>query len=335
MTGSGADAWLGRGRIARCVFALLIASALSGAPAIVGADGVRRGGDCSVATPTAVCEPKDKAATQDKTAKDKGKAKEKAPAKKESADAQQRTLLTSAVGRLEPQRKGITDLYAIGVAGFADEDVFIKELDGAIASLTKVLPIDGRVVRLVNRADTMRKIPLATRDNIAAAVRGVGEVMDKAEDVLFLFMTSHGTRGGFALQLPRRPVVELHPRELARILDSAGIQNRVVIVSACYSGSFVPPLANDNTIVITAADARNPSFGCAPGREWTFFGDALFNRSLRPGTDLQRAFGGARIMISEWELTDNLTPSNPQAHFGPAAVEKLAPLFAAHGGAVR
>ena len=51
--------------------------------------------------------------------------------------------------------------------------------------------------------------------------------------------------------------------------------------------------------------------------------------------DLQRAFNGARITISEWELTDNLTPSNPQAHFGPALIEKLAPVFAAKSGAAR
>ena len=331
MIGAGADAWLGRGRIAGVALALLLVSALSGAPANFAADGVQRRSDCSVTTQIDVCE------SQDKTAKAKDKAREKAkpPSKKESADAQQRALLKSAVGRLAPQRNGITDLYTIGVAGWAGEDVFIKELDGALASLTKALPIAGRVVRLVNSADTVRTIPIATRDTIAAAVRAIGDVMDKGEDVLILFMTSHGTRGGFVLQLPGRRMVEFAPRELAKILDSAGIQNRVVIVSACYSGSFVPPLANDNTIVITAADARNPSFGCAPGREWTFFGDAFFNRALRPGTDLQRAFNGARITISEWELSDNLTPSNPQAHFGPAVVEKLAPLFAARPGAAR
>jgi hypothetical protein len=201
--------------------------------------------------------------------------------------------------------------------------------------VTKVLPIEGRVVRLVNRADTMKTTPLATRDNLAAAVRAIGAAMDKSEDVLILFMTSHGTRGGFVLQLPGQRPVEFPPRELAKILDSAGIQNRVVIVSACYSGTFVPPLANDNTIVITAADARNPSFGCAPGREWTFFGDAFFNRALRPGVDLQRAFNGARITISEWELVEKLSPSNPQGHFGPALVAKLAPVFAAKSSAAK
>jgi hypothetical protein len=323
MTGSGACAWWRRGGIAGVCLALLIAGSLS--------NDVRA--DCSAAPAAIHCEAKDQA--KDK-AKAKEKAKEKAkPQKKEAADAQQRTLLKSAVGRLAPERKGATDLYTIGVAGWADEDVFVKELDGTIASLTKVLPIEGRVMQLVNRADTAKTIPLATRDNIAAAVRAVARVMDKDEDVLVLFMTSHGTRAGFGLKLPGRPPIEFAPRDLAGILDASGIRNRVVIVSACYSGIFVPLLANDNTIVITAADARNPSFGCAPGREWTFFGDAFFNRTLRPGMDMRSTFNRARIVISEWEMAERVAPSNPQGHFGPAVVEKLAPVFAAKAGAAR
>ncbi|HZO45848.1 MAG TPA: C13 family peptidase [Xanthobacteraceae bacterium] len=271
------------------------------------------------------CEPGDKA---------KAKSKEK-PEAQTKKQREQSAFLKAAVAGLAPQRKGVTDLYTIGVAGWADQDVFVKELDGTLAALNKVLPVDGRVLRLVNGPDTAKGTPLATRENIAAAARAVADAMDKDEDILVLFMTSHGTRAGFGLQLPRRPLVEFRAVELAKILDDAGIRNRVVIVSACYSGTFVPPLANDNTIVITAADARNPSFGCAPGREWTFFGDAFFNRSLRPGADLSSAFNGARLTISEWELQEALPPSNPQAHFGPALVEKLAPLFAAKSNAGR
>jgi Peptidase C13 family len=295
----------GLASIVGACLALLIAAPLAGAPA------------CDGDTQAAYCQPRDNA---------KAKAKPRPP--KQSADAQQNALLESALGRLAPQRDGVTDLYTIGVAGWADQDVFVNELNGTIASLSKALPVDGRVLRLVNQPGAKRAAPVATRDTIAAAIRSVSELMAKDEDVLILFMTSHGTRGGFALQLPGRPLVEFAPRELARMLDAAGIKHRVVVVSACYSGAFVPPLANDNTIVITAADARSPSFGCAPGRDWTYFGDAFFNRSLRPGVDLQRAFNSARLIISEWELAENLSPSNPQAHFGPAVVEKLAPMFA-------
>src|SRR5208282_5601931 len=108
---------------------------------------------------------------------------------------------------------------------------------------------------------------------------------------------------------------------------SEGIKNRVVIVSACYAGIFVPPLADDSTIVLAAAGPKNTSFGCAPERDWTYFGDALFHQSLQPGTDFMQAFDHARVLISGWELMDHVTPSNPEAHFGPALVEKLKPLF--------
>ncbi len=96
----------------------------------------------------------------------------------------------------------------------------------------------------------------------------------------------------------------------------------------------MPPLENDNTIVITAADAKSTSFGCAPESDWTYFGDAFFRQSLHPGSDFENSFNHARILIQGWELMDRLQPSNPQGHFGPAVVAKLAPYFATNGSAV-
>ncbi len=254
---------------------------------------------------------------------------ERRPRKRNTISRRAKTaLLKSALAAPAPQRPGTVDLYTIGIAGWSGEDVFIKELRGALATLGGILPIDDRVVRLINHRSSMRTIPLASRGNLAAAVNAVGRIMDKDEDVLILFMTSHGNPGGFGMRLPRRPPVELPARVLARMLDSAGIRHRLIIVSACYSGTFVTPLANDDTIVMTASDAHNPSFGCEPGREWTYFGDALFNRSLRPGVELPEAFAKARTLISEWESKDKLNPSNPQAHFGPALMKRLAPFFA-------
>ena len=241
----------------------------------------------------------------------------------------QRTLLQAEIAGLAPAANGATNVYAIGLAGWAGQDVFLKELDGGLAVLSDVLPIKGHTLRLVNQGDAIETVPLATPRNFAAAVHAVGEAMNKNEDVLLVLMTSHGEPNGFGLRLPNAAIAELTPNELAATLNNEGIKNRVVIVSACFSGAFVPPLANDNTIVLTAADAKNTSFGCAPERDWTYFGDAFFRQSLRPGRDFQHAFDNARLLIHGWELMDHATPSNPQGHFGPALVAKLAPFFAA------
>lgn len=259
------------------------------------------------------------------------KAKNKRPAKDEPPNEHQRALLQEGIAALAPQRKGVTDIYTIGVAGWANQDVFVKELGGAFDSMAKVLPTSNRVLRLINHPSTSQT-PLATRANLAFAVQSVGKIMDKNEDVLVLFMTSHGTREGFALQLPWDRPVLLPPADVANILASAGIKNRVVIVSACYSGIFVKPVANDNTIVMTAADATHTSFGCAADRDWTYFGDAFFNRSLVPGVDFHQAFDSARKLIREWEINEKLEPSNPQGRFGRALVDRLAPVFAAGTG---
>jgi hypothetical protein len=144
-------------------------------------------------------------------------------------------------------------------------------------------------VRLVNHRETLESLPLATRRNFAAAVHGLGEILDKETDVLLLVMTSHGEPAGFGLPLPGDVVTHLTPQDVGATFDREGIKNRVVIVSACYCGTFVAPLANDRTIVVTASDAKSTSFGCAPERDWTYFGDALFRQSLRPGRDFQAA----------------------------------------------
>jgi hypothetical protein len=249
-------------------------------------------------------------------------------------DEAQQKLLQAEISKLKPRQPGATSIYAVGVAGM-DQDVFLKELDGALATLAASLPIKDHTVRLINAHATAATVPLATLPNLTAALHGIAAAMDKNEDVVIVVMSSHGNPTGFALQLPGNRTAELTPQQVAGALDAEGIKNRVVIVSACFSGIFVPPLMNDDTIVMTASDAKSTSFGCAPERDWTYFGDALFKQSLQPGTDFQHAFEHARVLIQGWEMMDRIAPSNPQGHFGPALTQKLAPFFAARASAGR
>jgi hypothetical protein len=242
-------------------------------------------------------------------------------------DRAQAKLLKAEVANLAP-RKDAVNVYALGIAGWAGQDVFIKELDGGLDAIASVLPIKDHTIKLINNRATLDAVPLASPQNFTAALHAIAGVMNKDEDVLVLFMTSHGETTGFALQIPGR-ATELTPQQVATALDSEGIKNRVVIVSACFAGIFLPPLANDTTIVLTAADATHTSFGCAPERDWTYFGDAFFRQSLHPGANLAQAFDHARVLIRGWEMMDRDPPSNPQAYFGAALVDKLAPFFAA------
>jgi hypothetical protein len=241
-----------------------------------------------------------------------------------SVELSQPLLLEAEMKKFLPERKGMTDIYAVGIAGWSSQNVFIKELEGGLSALNRSLGLDRGAIRLVNHRDTLEISPVASRTNFAAAVRAVAGVMNRDEDVLVVFITSHGGPTGVGLELGNAVSAVLGPDHVASVLDREGIRNRVVIVSACYSGVFIKPLASPNSIVLTAADENSPSFGCSNERDWTYFGDAFFNQSLGEGVSLEGAFENAKAKISQWEARDDLPPSSPQGHFGAAISEKLA-----------
>jgi Peptidase C13 family len=189
---------------------------------------------------------------------------------------------------------------------FGAQSVFESEAKGAADIVAHQLEANAVVVR----ANT-KKHGAVTIGAIEDALQSAAKGMDRENDVLFLILTSHGSQAGVAVQAGRRDQT-LSPPALAAMLDRTGVQHRVVIISACYSGVFVGPLANANTLVITAADSDHSSFGCQDKVKWTYFGDAFFNRALRHTADLRSAFVTARRLISAREKHDGLIPSNPQ-----------------------
>jgi hypothetical protein len=148
--------------------------------------------------------------------------------------------------------------------------------------------------------------------------------MDRDSDILFLFLTSHGSPDGLAITAGRRAET-LAPSALAEMLDQTGVRHKVVIISACYSGVFIPRLANPDTLVITAADADHSSFGCEDKARWTYFGDAFFNIALRQSKTLKDAFLLARTLVSKREKREGFDPSYPQMAGG----ENVEPLLVA------
>lgn len=239
----------------------------------------------------------------------------------------QAKLMQSALEGLAPQRPGRQDVYLL-TAAFWGEPVFESEASQGAARLTERLGARGRSVILSmgdgGLADS--QYPEATPDNVLAALGRIGELIDPNEDLVVVFLTSHGAPdGSIVIQEAGRSRGVLRPAHLRDAFADAGIRNRVVIVSSCFSGAFIAPLVSDSTIVLTAAAHNRSSFGCQPQREWTYFGDAFFAESWGSGVSMLDAFDRAKTLIGEWERRDNLTPpSNPQAYVGARARDMLA-----------
>lgn len=235
-------------------------------------------------------------------------------------------LVAERVSSLPPQQPGVIDLYAIGVAGDGTENVFRNETE-YFATLMRTRFHARGVVALVSNPDSVgrKPQPLASYDNLYDAVTGVARKMDKREDVLLLYLTMHGTHEHeLALYYP--PYVEdaLVPDDLRFVLRKAGIRNRVIVVSACYSGGFVPRLQGDDTLIMTAARQDRPSFGCGADSTATFFGRAWMVEGLNRSTDFVQAFAHAQDRIRGWEQAWNFEPSHPQFSEGAGIEKRLA-----------
>jgi hypothetical protein len=149
--------------------------------------------------------------------------------------------------------------------------------------------------------------------------------MDPERDVLFLALSSHGARNGL-IEVSNSILQPsgLDARRVAAWFEEAGIRWRVVIVSACFSGAFVAPLANNHSIIITAARGDRSSFGCSDQRELTYFGEAFYRDSLPHVTTLRQAYQNTSNLIRMREREAGVRPSQPQAYFGPLLEAKLA-----------
>jgi hypothetical protein len=236
----------------------------------------------------------------------------------------QPALLDEASGNLAAGRPGVTELYFVGFAGESDEPVFAHEVEFARDLFDRRFGTAGRSIALVNSPETADRLPLANAHNLESALRAVAQRMNRNEDVLFLFLTSHGSRDHrLSVQFAPLPLNDLPATRLKALLDASGIRHRVIVVSACYSGGFLDVLKDENSLILTAASRDRTSFGCGTEADFTYFGQAYFVEALQDTRSFIEAFGKAQRWIAVREKAEGKEPSLPQLHVGAGIVPKL------------
>jgi hypothetical protein len=244
----------------------------------------------------------------------------------------QQLLLAQRFNDIKPQRPGLIDLYAISFAPYAPEDVFRRESELVSEVMSQRFDAAGRTLQLVNHAETLETWPWATPLNLRRAIQRLATIMDREEDILFIHLTSHGARDGeLAASFWPMELTALKPADLKAWLDEAGIKHRVISISACFSGSWIPFLVDENTLVMTASDAENTSYGCGRKSELTYFGRAMYDEQLRKNTlSFEEAHSAARPIIKQREEEAGKSDgySNPQMKAGPGIRNQLARLRA-------
>lgn len=233
-------------------------------------------------------------------------------------------LMSQALSAVTPGRAGKPELYLLAFAGYGDEKVFTNEVNFVKNEFDKSYGTEGHSVVLGNNPDTIETRPLANIHNLNSALADISRKMNVEEDVLFLFMTSHGSQeSGLSVDLDYMGMKDISPDILRKALDDSGIKNRVVVVSSCYSGIFIDPLKGPNTLIISASAKDKTSFGCGDKTEFTYFGEAYFKHALVKQSSFIDAFDVALQEIRQREKTEGIKASEPQIHVGSEIREKL------------
>lgn len=144
------------------------------------------------------------------------------------------------------------------------------------------------------------------------------------------YFTSHGAPQGMVMDER-----VLAPGVLAQILDrTCGARPTVVVISACFSGVFVPALASNNRMVLTAARPDRSSFGCGESDKYPYF-DECFLQSIEGARDFPGLASTVQGCVRDREQKEGMKPpSEPQVWVG-AGLKPLLPLYGFTPAAVR
>lgn len=242
----------------------------------------------------------------------------------EAVLAAQTVVLDHALEKLADERPGETDLYFVGFAPWGRSDVYRERLEEARQVMDTRWGTEGRSVLLMNNPRTLITLPFATVTNLRETLNEIGGIIDPENDVVMIYLASPTARDGrLAAEQPPLTLVELGPAGLKQLLADAGIKWRIVVVSACYSGSFVAPLADEYTLVVTDAAAGRAGLGCDGRTPPTLFGDAFFQQGLGKGHSFEAAFDLAKQRVSEREREAGYAPSEPQWSMGSEMAAKI------------
>ena len=156
--------------------------------------------------------------------------------------------------------------------------------------------------------------PGVLETNASLLNSAMSDIASKTRGGCLFYVTSHGSPDGF-LVLGHKNV--LKPADLDLMLDlTCSLRPTVVIVSACFSGMFIPELEAGNRLILTAASKDRSSFGCGVNERYPYFDDCLIS-VLPKVADLAALAAGATSCVSAREKRERVSPpSNPQVSMG-------------------
>ncbi len=162
---------------------------------------------------------------------------------------------------------------------------------------------------LSNEAQTSQPVyPFATLKTLTQAFERMAGWSRKYPLTVVVLLTTRGQVDTLSSNVANDYQAPIQSRHLRSWFEALGDTPTVIILSACYSGSFVPRLAASNRIVLAAAAADRNSFACNDRSENTHFIGELFGAGFEPSHTWQQNFERTRRGIEKKENAMRLAP---------------------------
>ena len=205
--------------------------------------------------------------------------------------------------------------HAIMVSG----DDSIRNFDNSRDALGELFAAKGLAAENqhhLNSQFSLETKPPADQATLQALALSFTQLNIRPEqDACLFYVSSHGKQGD-GVYMKRVHDGQLTPAQLNTALNwTCGTAPTVVMVSACYSGQFIQPLHADNRIIMTAASAQRPSFGCSEAQEYTFWDGCVIDNFERSST-WENLYTNVKQCIAQKEQQLGYPASQPQAYFG-------------------
>ena len=239
--------------------------------------------------------------------------------------------LAAAAPAAAQRASPFADWAAVVVAGDfrastgAESEVFDNARRDIVAALVEA-GFSPRNVRQLSVRPERYPDAAPMRANPERLAEALDSAASAAKGGCLLYLTSHGTPQGAIMGNDL-----LTPGHAANMLAAAcGDRPTVAVISACFSGVFVPALAGPNRMVMTAARPDRSSFGCGESDKYPYF-DACVLESLPTARDFAILGRAARACVEAREKAENLSPpSEPQLSVG-GELRPVLPLLALRG----
>ncbi|MEM9684950.1 MAG: hypothetical protein AAF942_16885, partial [Pseudomonadota bacterium] len=225
------------------------------------------------------------------------------------------------IGKGRPEA---TDLYFVGFGADAREPVFVNEMRNALQLFEQQYGARDRSMIMINSRATVRQAPLANIHNLGRTLSEVGKRMDKDQDILFLYISAPRLID-MELDPQFEPLdfVRIHPANIRRMLQDAGIKYWVAVLSACDSDGFIEHLRGANSLVIAPPPRERHTRDCKGDSAFTEFGKAVFDDALRGATSMPAAFENVVKVLGPQSGNDAQAGDQPVLYVGSGIVPKL------------